>query len=283
MQIDGERVLDFHTHVFPSEIVQARERYFPNEPWFESLYAPPRSRLATADDLARAMADDGIAAAVALNFAWRDPGLCRDTNDSIVEACRPYRQIVPFCMVVPGAAGAADEVARCAALGFRGIGELNAEGQQFDITDEQIMRPIVEACREHGMVLLLHASEPVGHTYPGKGTVSPGKLVRFLKMAQGVSVVFAHWGGGLLFYELMPEIADLTRHTYYDAAATPYLYKSQVYATGSQICPSRVLFGSDFPLMPQQRALKYLEESQLEDEQRRAILWDNGARLLGLA
>ena len=282
MQIDGERVLDFHTHVFPAEIVQARERYFPKEPWFEALYAAPQSRLATANDLARAMTRDNIAAAVALNFGWRDPGLCRATNDSILEALRPYRQIVPFCAVAPGDPGAAQEIARCAALGFRGVGELNADGQGFDITDEHTMRPVSEACRDHGMVLLLHASEPVGHSYPGKGTTTPEKLVRFLAMAQDVTVVLAHWGGGLPFYELMPEIEALTQNAYYDTAATPYLYDPQVYQIGAQTTASRMLFGSDFPLMSQRRALKYLAKAHLSTEQRRALLWDNGARLLGL-
>lgn len=282
MQIDGERVLDFHTHVFPAEVVQARERYFPNEPWFEALYAAPQSRLATADDLARAMERDGVAAAVALNFGWRDPGLCRETNDSILEALRPHRQIVPFCMVVPGDPGAAQEIERCAALGFRGVGELNADGQGFDITDERTLRPVIEVCRDRGMILLLHASEPVGHRYPGKGTATPEKLALLLAMAQGVPLVLAHWGGGLLFYELMPELGSLASQAHYDTAATPFLYTPQVYEIGSQLCASRLLFGSDYPLIAQRRALKHIRRGKLDPEQRRAMLWHNGARLLGL-
>ena len=282
MQIDGERVLDFHTHVFPAEIVKARERFFADEPWFESLYAVPRSRLATADDLAQSMDDNGVTASVALNFGWRDPGLCRETNDYIVEALRSHRQIIPFCAVVPGAPGAADEIGRCAALGFRGVGELNADGQGFDVTDERTLRPVVEACRAHGMVLLVHASEPVGHAYPGKGRTTPEKLARLLAMAQGVPIVLAHWGGGLLFYEMMPEFETLTISTFYDSAATPYLYGPQVYGIGARICPARVLFGSDYPLISQRRALNHLAQAQLSGEQRRALLWDNGARLLGL-
>ena len=263
--------------------MKARERYFANEPWFESLYAAPQSCLATATDLAHAMDRDNVAAAVALNFGWSDPGLCRETNDSILEALRPHRQIMPFCAVVPGAAGAADEVARCAAMGFRGVGELNADGQQFDITNERTMRPVIDACRAHGMVLLLHASEPLGHGYPGKGETTPEKLVSLLAMAQDVPIVFAHWGGGLLFYELMPEIESLARSAYYDAAATPYLYAPQIYRIGTQLAGSRVLFGSDYPLMRPRRALEHLDRAELSSEERRAILWDNGARLLGLA
>lgn len=262
--------------------MQARERYFGNEPWFEALYAAPRSRLATAADLAQATARDDVTAAVALNFGWSDPGLCRETNDSIVEAVRPYRQIVPFCAVAPGAPGAADEIARCAGLGFRGVGELYADGQGFDVTDERTMRPLLEACRAHGMVLLLHASEPLGHNYPGKGATTPEKLARLLATAQGVPLVLAHWGGGLLFYELMPEISEITHSTYYDSAATPYLYAPQVYETGARLCASRLLFGSDFPLMPPRRALAHVNKAKLSAAERRALLWENGARLLGL-
>ncbi len=228
------------------------------------------------------MERDHIAAAVALNFGWRDPGLCHATNDSILEALRPHRQIVPFCAVVPGAAGAADEVARCAALGFRGVGELSADGQQFDITDERTMCPVIEACRAHDMVLLLHASEPLGHAYPGKGTTTPEKLLRLLAMARDLPIVFAHWGGGLLFYELMPEIESLAGNAYYDSAATPYLYTPQIYQIGAQLAGSRVFFGSDYPLMPPRRALQHLDRAELSSEERRALLWDNGARLLGL-
>lgn len=263
--------------------MQARERYFANEPWFESLYAAPQSRLAAAADLACAMDRNDIAAAVALNFGWRDPGLCRATNDSIVEALRPYRQIISFCAVVPGDPGAPEEIARCAGLGCRGVGELNADGQGFDITNERMMRPVIDACRAHGMVMLLHASEPVGHDYPGKGTTTPDKLIRLLAMAQDVPVVLAHWGGGLLFYELMPEVNAVTRNGYYDSAATPFLYAPEIYRIGAQLCASRQLFGSDYPLMAPRRALKHVERARLPVKDRRALLWDNGARLLGLA
>ena len=174
---------------------------------------------------------------------------------------------MPFCTVVPGDPCAAHEIARCAALGFRGVGELNADGQRFDVTDEQTMRPVIEACRAHGMVMLLHASEPLGHGYPGKGGTTPEKLARLLGMAQDVPIVLAHWGGGLIFYSLMPEIEELTRMTYYDSAATPYLYDPQVYRIGAQLGTSRLLFGSDFPLMSQRRALEFLNRVQLGAEE----------------
>jgi len=269
--------------VFPQEIVEARTALLSREPWFRHLYESPQSRLATVADLLRALDEDGVTMAVALSFGWRLPGLCRDTNSSIVEAIRPYRQrIIPFCAVVPGTADVEKEIERCAALGFRGVGELYPDGQGFDLANERHVRPLVEACRAHRMIILLHASEPVGHQYAGKGRSTPERLERFLSLAQGVPVVLAHWGGGLLFYELMPEVRELAAQVAYDTAATPYLYDPRAYQIGSVLAPDRLLFGSDFPLMRPRKALAYLEKAGLPAKAKQALLWENGARVLGL-
>ena len=44
----------------------------------------------------------------------------------------------------------------------------------------------------------------------------------------------------------------------------------------------RILFGSDFPLLPQERVLKQLEGAALSPEEEAAIGGGNAARLLGL-
>ena len=71
------------------------------------------------------------------------------------------------------------EIERCAAGGLVGVGELMPDGQGYRLDDEKAMAPIVEAALAHDMVLLTHCSEPVGHLYPGKGTVTPDEVIRF--------------------------------------------------------------------------------------------------------
>ena len=78
---------------------------------------------------------------------------------------------------------------------------------------------------------MLHASEPVGHRYPGKGTATPDRLLQVYRALPDLPVVLAHWGGGLPFYELMPEVAALTRNVVYDTAASTYLYRPAVFRT----------------------------------------------------
>ena len=54
-------------------------------------------------------------------------------------------------------------------------------------------------------------------------------------MASGVRLVLAHWGGGLPFYALMPEVAESLSDVYFDTAASPFLYDAKVFETAASI------------------------------------------------
>ncbi|MDP9375226.1 MAG: amidohydrolase family protein, partial [Chloroflexota bacterium] len=128
--------------------------------------------------------------------------------------------------------------------------------------------------------LLLHASEPVGHAYPGKGTATPDRLLRFLAAYPDLRVVAAHWGGGLPFYELMPEVAAATRNLWYDSAASTYLYHFAVFPRVAALAgPERILWGTDFPLLRQAPFLRRTRESGLDGPALAAVLGGNARRL----
>jgi len=44
-------IVDFHTHVFPPEVIASRERYLAADATFRELYSDPKAKLATAEDL----------------------------------------------------------------------------------------------------------------------------------------------------------------------------------------------------------------------------------------
>ena len=145
------------------------------------------------------------------------------------------------------------------------------------------MEPFSKLLLEHGMFLLLHSSEPVGHIYPGKGVATPEKLYGFIMNFQDLPVVCAHWGGGLPFYALMPEVREILKNTYFDTAASPFLYRPEIYLHVSRIIGAdRILLGSDYPLMPPSRLLKEIDSIGLPKESRNDILSGNARRLLGL-
>ena len=227
----------------------------------------------------------GIDRACLVSIGWSAQEHCVEINDFILEAAAAHpARIVPFCVVNPLAGReAAREVERCAALGARGVGELHPDTQGFDLADRRALKPVMDAAREHGMPVLTHASEPVGHLYPGKGNQRPETLLAFAKNFPGAKIVMAHWGGGLPFYSLMPEVREALADVYFDTAATPFLYDARVFETvAGLVGADRILFGSDFPLLPQERVLKQLEGAALSAEEKAAIGGGNAARLLGL-
>lgn len=276
-------LVDAHTHIFPAETTPRRDELCARDRTFAALYADPRAKLATAPELSAALERNHFDHAIALGFAWSDPALCRWHNDALIGAAARDRRIVPFCTINP-AAGASEtlhEVERCARAGVRGIGELRPASTGYDLVGEA-GDLLAHCARQHDLPLLFHVSEPVGHRYPGKAGGPVDGLYRFIAAHPDVQVICAHWGGGLPFYALMPEVRQALANTWFDTAATTLLYEPAIYRTVIELVGAeRILFGSDFPLLGPRRQLRATTEAALSDAERSLITGGNAARLFG--
>jgi len=276
-------IIDFHTHVFSPKVKKDRSRYISNDPCFAFLYSKKEARIITADELIDSMDRAGINISVIVNVGWATHELCVETNDYILESIARYpRRLVGFCAVQPRSRDAAiAEIERCAQGGIKGVGELRPDLQLIDLTDNEVTRPFAEALSKHNLILLTHASEPVGHIYPGKGSVTPDILYPFITSFPDLTIVCAHWGGGLPFYALMPEVKQAMKNVYFDTAASPFLYSPQVYKQVSQLVGAdKILFGSDYPVLAQTRLLQEINSADLPEEAKSMILHGNARRLL---
>ncbi len=278
-------IIDFHTHIFPPWLQDQRERYLERDTTFGELYADPKARLATADDLVGAMDEDGVDVSVTMGIGWTDEGLAREANDYIIESVRRYPdRLVGFGGVNPAwGERAAREARRCAEAGLRGVGELHPDTQRFDLGDRATMAPLMEAVQAHRLTLTAHSSEPVGHLYRGKGETRPEVVWRFVQNFPGATVVLAHWGGGLPFYALMPEVTEALSNVYFDTAASAFLYTPRVFpVVASLVGADKVLMGSDYPLLRTSRLVQQAKDSGLAAADAQKVLGDNAARLLKL-
>jgi len=278
-------IVDFHTHIFPPWLREKRDEYIKRDPCFSLLYSQPKARMATAEELLASMDEAGVDLSVVLNIGWVNHELCVKTNDYILDSVSRYpTRIVGFCAIQPAAGDAAiAELERCAKAGAKGIGELRSDVQGFILTDETTMKPLVDAALKHDLIFLTHSSEPVGHEYSGKGSITPDILYSFITGFPNLKLVCAHWGGGLPFYALMPEVAEALTNVFFDTAATVFLYKPEIFEQMNHIIGSdRILFGSDYPLIHQNRVLAQIQAAQLPEGDKARILGANAQKLLCL-
>ncbi len=273
-------ILDGHTHLFPPEVIGDRDRIAAREPGFAAIYGDRQARMVDAGGLSAYMEAEGIDRVIAACFPFSDPGLIRLVNDYVLEAAKADARIVPFIVTDRGnEAGAVAEARRCAAKGAKGVGEMAWYERPFGEAERKCMEGLAGYLEEAGMVFMMHLNEQVGHDYPGKGRADFGEVVRLVQGHPGLNVLLAHMGGGICFYELMPEIKEAFARVYYDLAAVPFLYSDALYRYAAAFLEDKVIFGSDYPLLKLSRyrpAIDALGSGAAEK-----IVWGNGVRLLG--
>jgi len=278
-------IIDAHTHVFSPAVIEGRDQHCSSDRCFGLLYASPKARLCTAVELIRSMDEHGIDVSIVQNIGWSSHEMCLRSNDYILESLSKYPgRLIGFCAIQPREGEKAlEELERCSKSGMRGVGELRPDVQGFDLCDEMLMQPLINRLARLDMVLSLHVSEPVGHDYPGKGGNTPGIVYRFIAASKELKVMLAHLGGGLPFYELMPEVREALSNAWYDTAAGPFLYRSEAYkAVAAMSGAQRILFGSDWPLLSPRRVIDHIREAGLGQAEVDAVLGGNARRLFNL-
>ncbi len=276
--------IDYHVHVTPADIIENWEKIAEKEPYFRLLSESPVNKFATAEEVVMELDNSSVDKAVIFGFAFNDMGLCRYVNDYVAKAIKKFPdKLIGYMVVNPKSTDLIKEIDRCIDMGLTGVGEIFPYGQAFDITDAKEMSPLSNACIERDLPVMIHTNEAVGHHYSGKTDTTPLKANVFAQNYPNLKIIFAHWGGGLLFYELMPEIRKQNKNVYYDTAASPFLYDKKIYQVAKEIgILDKVLFGSDYPLIPMSRYLEEIANSGLNEEEQALVSGENARALLKL-
>ena len=243
--------------------------------------------LPTVDDVA-AYYRERTVAAVLFTVDWESrSGIAPIPNEEIIDAAVQNPDvIVPFASVDPARPDALDRVRQAAAAGARGF-KFHPNLQAFFPNDERAY-PLYDAIAEAGVPALFHS----GHS--GIGTGVPGGGGFRLKYSNPMCLddVAADF----------PELQIVLAHPSFpwqDEAISVCLHKANVWIDLSGWSPkyfppqliqyantqlrTKVLFGSDFPLITPDRWLSDFAEAPFKDEVRPLILKENAARLLGLS
>lgn len=268
-------IIDVHTHIFPPRMIADREALVRADAGFAALYADPRAKMATAEELLASMAEAGVDQSVACGFWWSSAALAAEHAAYLVASARASTQrIVPFVPLHGDTA---------IVEGTRGVGELRVgSGGTLNAATERNLAGAIAL----GLPVLAHCTEEAGHTYPGKtGGFTPGALWSFMEANPQARVIAAHWGGGFPFLAMMPEVRAVidAGRLAFDSAASSLLYDPRVFeAVRGMAGTDAVLWGSDFPLRTQARDRAAVEAALPDEAARAAVLGGNAARFLGI-
>lgn len=278
-------IIDFHTHIFPKEIRENRETYFPSEPAFKLLYDSPKSKLVGAEEIIDSMDENGVDMSVVFGFPWKNSETFKIQNDYIMEVvARSPDRLIGLCCFDPFNKEAVSEAKRCMDGGLSGIGEIAFYQSGIDDVALDKLAPLMEICHDKGLPFLIHTNEPVGHLYPGKTPNTLKQIYTLVTRFSENKIVLAHWGGGIFFFNLLKkEVKEHLKNVYFDTAASPFLYHPEIYKYAVEIAGvDKILFGSDFPLLKPARYFKELKTSGLSKIQVKSICGMNAANLLKL-
>ncbi|MFM2310591.1 MAG: hypothetical protein RLY87_2713 [Chloroflexota bacterium] len=240
-------IIDIHQHYLPER------PNIPNEPRQDWLYADSRVQgYRDVGALLTDMDDAGIDQVVWQGEYFRSGDHCRERNRR-VEAARsiaPHR-LGAFASIQPMSADAIDEIARARENGFMGVGELNVNAQGFSLRDKAVQRVFAQ-CERWALPVLLHVNEPVGPAYMGKVNNALLSAYELAARFPELRLIMAHWGGGLWWYEQIPEVQQILRNVWYDTAASFFTYPNTALMAqmAALVVPHKILFGSDYPLRP---------------------------------
>ena len=263
-------IIDFHAHCFPAAVAP---RAIP------ALAARSGARSAfsdgTPDGLIHTMNAAGIDHCVVANIAT-NPKQQRSVNDFALSLLENPR-FIPFGSVHPAAPDAIDELRRLKNAGIRGI-KLHPDYQGF-FPDEPRMFPIYQEIARLGLVTLFHAGVDIGLCDPVRST--PERLARALPYFEGASTIAAHFGGYLLWREVLEHLCgqDIYFDTSYCARKIPPPWAKEINEAHG---PARILFGTDLPWADPLDEINFTRQLCGDEEDARAVLGGNAAGLLGI-
>jgi predicted TIM-barrel fold metal-dependent hydrolase len=210
------------------------------------------------------------------------------SNDEIGRLAAQHRDVViPFASIDPhtGAAGAAEVRRLVDEHGFCGF-KFHPNVQAFFPNDPAVY-PIYEAMAETGLPVVFHT----GHT--GVGAAQPGGGGVRLKFSNPMFV-----DDVAVDFPDMPIVLAHPSFPWQDEAISVALHKPQVHIDLSGWSPkyfpanliqyantllrTKVLFGSDYPVITPDRWLADFAQLDIKEEVRPLILKENAARLFGL-
>lgn len=246
------RIIDFHTHIYPSPIAQKAADSICD---FYKLEGGGMD--GTVDTLLERGRIAGIDHFVVLPVGLK-PGHVRHINEFILQETARHPQFTGFGTVHAGMEHLVEEVEFIHSSGLRGV-KMHPDTQLFNIDDPRLF-PAYERMRELDLPVILHTGDTrydFSH---------PRRLRHVLALFPGLKAIGAHFGG----YSVYEAALDALRDTdcYLDVSSSfMFLDRDTAVDYIRKYGPERLVYGSDYPLWdPVVEVQRFLSLGLRDDE-----------------
>jgi len=277
------KIIDSMVHILPEEFITYREKFLKIDSTFGELFQNPKSKISNIEELLSSMKKNNIDKAICSGFGWTSKKLAKLSNDYIIESYTKYpTKIIPFCSVNPlWGDEAINEIERCFEKGIKGIGELHTDYQGITNYKFSELGKFFNYCENKNLPVVIHASEPIGKYYRGKGTFTSKYIIELIDFFPRNKFIFSHLGGGTPFFALMKEFSNKFHNSYFDTAAFSYIYEKKIIEIIRDIIGiDKLIFSSDFPVISQKRIIEDILSTNLSDNEKESIFHENINKLL---
>lgn len=225
------RLIDIHTHVYPSKIARKATESVCD------FYELESDNIGTSDELIEKGSRAGVEKYLILPVAVR-PEQVSGINEFVKSECDAHSEFIGFGTVHAGMENIVEAVEQIKRLGLRGI-KMHPDTQHFNIDDRRLY-PMYEEIEGH-LPVYLHTGD---HRYDYS---HPRRLRQVMKDFPRLQTVAAHLGGWSVWDEAEEFLADTD--CLVDVSSSlmfmePELAVKHIRRFGAE----RVMFGSDFPL-----------------------------------
>lgn len=257
------RIIDFHTHVYPSKIAEKATTSTCE------FYDLKTELVGTTDVLLERGKQAGISEFVLLPVATKAEQV-HHINQFIVDEVQLHKEFYGFGTLHAAMENPLPEIDYIKSSGLKGI-KLHPDIQQFPMDDERLF-PIYDRLQGELPVLIHCGDTRFNYSHPKR-------LRHIIDEFPKLQVIAAHLGGWSMFDTAFDYLKDT--NCYLDISSSMmFLTPEQIKKYISGYGADRILFGTDFPLWDPQNEVESFLHLGLSQSDQEKIAFRNALKLL---
>ena len=229
----------------------------------------------------KAMDENHIDMAIVHPIVPGDDDLGYSDNAFVARLVREYPdRLMGYACVVPTEPDAKDQLRKAIeTYGLKGL-KLHPPLQRIDVDDKRLF-PVYDLARALNLVVIFHAGWDA--TYRDEMRASVEMTINVVNNFPGLKLVAAHMGGLRIARDVFDRLAG-KYELYFDTAyaADPWLDKGMFRDIIRRHGAEHILLGSDYPWHLPSMEIDLIKSLDIGEEEKKMILGQNAARLLGL-